>query len=470
MKTKILPNILRLFQTRNHRKKLCGERKEIIVNPFIQLRKTTPIFLVTLVCFSLSPTARATCREGCLTGDNTVLGDDALLRNTGGGNTATGFKALSSNTTGGANTATGWQALFNNTTSTYNTAVGYVALQNNTTGTQNTGVGVSALRHNIQGSFNTATGVNALYNNTTISGNSGTNNTANGVSALFNNTTGDNNIAIGNNALVNNTTASANTAIGVNALHDNRIGVDNVAIGNGALQMNNHFLGSSTAVGFGALFQATGNNNIALGSGAGNLITFGGGNIHIGNSGSANDEVTIRIGDLTQTRTFIAGISGVAVTGSQVVVNSSGQLGVTASSARFKETIKPMDKASEAIHALRPVTFRYKKELDPERIPQFGLVAEEVAKVNPDLVVRDENGEIYTVRYEAVNAMLLNELLKEHRKVQKQEATITQLKKDLQATAAHQQRQIESLTAGLQKVSAQIQLSKPAPQTVLNNR
>ena len=172
-------------------------------------------------------------------------------------------------------------------------------------------------------------------------------------------------------------------------------------------------------------------------------------------AGEANK---IRIGRQgTQNGTFIAGIFGVAVTGSQVVVNSNGKLGVAASSARFKEAIKPMDKASEAIFALKPVTFRYKKELDPDSIPQFGLVAEEVEKVNPDLVVRDAEGKVYTVRYEAVNAMLLNEFLKEHKTVQEQGATI-----------ARQQKQIEALTAGLQKVSAQLEASNSAPQVVNN--
>jgi hypothetical protein len=151
-----------------------------------------------------------------------------------------------------------------------------------------------------------------------------------------------------------------------------------------------------------------------------------------------------------------------------VVIDSAGQLGTMSSSRRFKKQIKPMDQTSEAILALKPVTFHYKS--DKTNRPEFGLVAEEVAKVNPDLVVRDAQGEIYSVRYEAVNAMLLNEFLKEHRKVEQQEATITQLKKDFQATVTHQQEQIEALTAGLQKVSAQVETSRPAPQTVLINR
>jgi hypothetical protein len=155
-----------------------------------------------------------------------------------------------------------------------------------------------------------------------------------------------------------------------------------------------------------------------------------------------------------------------------VIVGTTGQLGTVVSSARFKEAIKPMDKASEAILALKPVTFRYKKELDPDKIPQFGLIAEQVERVNPELVARDEEGKIMSVRYEAVNAMLLNEFLKEHQKVQGLEATIAQLKSRAgkqEVAGAQQQRQIEALTEGLQKVSAQLELSKPAPQTALNS-
>jgi predicted ribosome quality control (RQC) complex YloA/Tae2 family protein len=168
--------------------------------------------------------------------------------------------------------------------------------------------------------------------------------------------------------------------------------------------------------------------------------------------------------------TFIAGISGVAVTGSTVVVGPHGKLGVAASSARFKEAIKPMDKASETILALRPVTFRYKKEIDPDSTPQFGLVAEEVEKVNPALVNRDADGKVFTVRYDAVNAMLLNEFLKERGKVQKLEATVEKQQRDFQAIAAQQQKQIEALTTGLQKVSARLEASKPAQQVVNNDQ
>src|SRR5204863_2836755 len=208
----------------------------------------------------------------------------------------------------------------------------------------------------------------------------------------------------------------------------------------------------------------TGSSNIALGRSAGFNLSTGDNNIDIGNEGVAAEANTIRIGTQgTQTATFIAGVSGAGVMGVAVKVNAAGQLGTAPSSARFKENIKPMDKASEAIHALKPVTFRYKHEVDPEGIPQFGLVAEEVEKVNPDLVARDDQGEVYTVRYEAVNAMLLNEFLKEHRKVTQLETTVAQQQKKFESKIADQQKEIEALTTGLQKVSDQLELSKPAP-------
>jgi hypothetical protein len=255
--------------------------------------------------------------------------------------------------------------------------------------------------------------------------------------------------------------------MGFQALFGNTTGNQNAAVGEDALSGN-----------------TTGHDNIALGYGCGGNVTTGSNNIDIGNKGVAGDDSTIRIGT-SQSATFIAGISRAVATGAQVGVDSNGHLGVlTVSSARFKTEIKPMDKASEAILALKPVTFYYKKEIDPERTAQFGLVAEEVEKVNPNLVTRDAKGETYTVRYEAVNAMLLNEFLKEHRKVEKQEATIAQQRKDfeasitkLQATVAQQQKGMELLTATLkeqasevQKVSSQLELSQGSPQMVGNNQ
>ena len=194
---------------------------------------------------------------------------------------------------------------------------------------------------------------------------------------------------------------------------------------------------------------------------------------------SGNEANTIRIGKTgTQQRAFIAGISGKIVpNGVGVIINPGGQLGTIQSAARFKDDVKPMDKASEAILALKPVSFRYKEELDPDKIPQFGLIAEEVEKVDPDLVVRNEDGKVSSVRYEAVNAMLLNEFLKEHRTVQemksalaRKEAITTQQRKDFEATIAKQQKQIDVLTVGLQKISAELELRRSTPQTVLNDQ
>jgi hypothetical protein len=247
-------------------------------------------------------------------------------------------------------------------------------------------------------------------------------NTADGFQALLANTTGTQNTAVGESAFKSNTTANANTGVGFQVAFRNTTGGDNTAIGYHAL-LNN----------------STGSNNIALGANAGGNLTTGSNNIDIGSSGGGGESNTIRIGT-AQTRTFIKGVSGAAVTGTAVFVNAAGQLGVAPSSARFKDEIKPMDKASESILALKPVTFRYKKEIDPAGTPQVGLVAEEVEKVNPALVVRDKEGKPYSVRYDQVNAMLLNEFLKEHkafveeqRKVQKLEATIAEQRKDFEA-------------------------------------
>src|SRR5438105_11522243 len=305
------------------------------------------------------------------------------------------------------------------------------------------------------GFFNTATGFEALFSNTT-----GSANTATGLEALFSNTGGNNDTANGVNALFSNTIGSANTADGLDALFSNTSGSFNTADGHTALRQNTTGEGN-TANGFRALVRnTTGNGNIALGNNAGGNLTTGSNNIDIFDRGVAGEANTIRIGKQgTQRTTFIAGISGGTVTGTAVVVDSNGQLGVAPSSQRFKDAIQPMNKASEAILALKPVTFRYKHELDPKGIPQFGLVAEQVEKVNPDLVARDDEGKPYTVRYEAVNAMLLNEFLKEHCKVE-------QITKDFESKFAQQQEQ----AARIQKVSAQIEVTKPAPQVVNNNQ
>jgi uncharacterized coiled-coil protein SlyX len=409
-------------------------------------------FLIPLVlaCFALAPASRA------------FLPPPAPDGGYPNGNTAEGSGALFSLTSGSDNTANGFEALSHNTTGGNNTANGFAALSSNTTGGGNTATGLEALAHNTTASGNTATGLAALFNNTT-----GGDNTANGFGALNFNKTGINNTANGFEALFSNTTGSRNMADGDGALFANTTGGHNVAVGNATLFKNK-----------------VGNYNIDLGYSAGWNLTTGNNNIDIGNPGVASELNTIRIGSevasvvqdgstqAAHTATFIAGIHGVTVaSGLDVVVGSNGQLGTITSSARFKEAIKPMDKASEAILALQPVTFRYKHELDPDGVPQFGLVAEQVEKVNPDLVVRDADGKVNTVRYEAVNAMLLNEFLKERRKVEGQQATITRLESKLakqELTAAQQQKQIETLTATVQKVSDQIALSKPAPQLVAN--
>src|SRR6266496_896672 len=395
--------------------------------------------------------------------NNTATGFAVLLNNTTAfNNTGTGFQALENNMTGSSNTANGSNALFRNTAGSNNTASGVSALQENTTGSSNTGNGVDALFGNTMGSFNTADGFLALFANTT-----GNFNTANGAAALQNNTAGSSNTAAGTQALIKNTTGFHNTADGFQALFANTTGNHNTADGDIAL-LHNTTGNFNTAAGAHTLVNnTTGSFNIALGASAGGNLTIGNNNIDIGNRAVAGESATTRIGTAgVQTRTFITGVSGAAVAGSTVVVNANGQLGVAASSERFKDEIKPMNNASESILALQPVTFRYKKDIDPDRVPQFGVVAEEVAKVNPDLVARDPDGRVYTVRYDAVNAMLLNEFLREHRKVQEQDVTIALVRSTAAkqgAAIAQQQKQIEALTAGLQKVSAQIEASKPPP-------
>jgi len=380
---------------------------------------------LVLAAFALSSVAQAQLSpppDGGYAGDNTAEGADALFGlTTGTENTAVGFDALTSNTTGDSNTATGSIALGSNTTGVRNTANGYAALNSNTTGERNTATGRAALTFNTTGNNNTADGHDALFSNTTA-----IRNTATGSFALFSNTTGPDNTAVGYFALFFNTTGDSNTATGYDALLNN----------------------------------TTGAGNIALGNFAGSNLTTGNDNIDIGNQGVAGEANTIRIGTQgTQTATYIAGISGAGVTGVAVKVNAAGQLGVPPSSARFKQEIKPMDTASEAILRLKPVTFHYKKEIDSEGILQFGLVAEDVEKVDPALVVRDKEGKPYTVRYDAVNAMLLNEFLKEHGTVQAQQKEIEALRAELR-----EQRAL------IQSVNDKLELNRPAPRTVLNDQ
>jgi hypothetical protein len=375
------------------------------MNPLIQLKKAAPVFFVALVCFGFLPTMQAVSPtpDGGYPGGNTAEG---------------GSGALFSLTTGTNNTAVGSSALFSLTTGIQNTAVGAQALKNNTAN-DNTAEGFQALVNNTTGFGNAATGWRALFLNTT-----GFHNTADGFSALLRNTAGNHNTANGDEALGSNTTGNFNTTDGAHSLENNTTGSGNTALGFGA--------GDNVT---------TANNVICIGSGV----------------EGANVSNSCYIGSVFGQTSSV---------GTAVFINSSGKLGTITSSRRFKEEIKPMAQASEGLFALKPVIFRYKKEIEPQKIPQFGLVAEDVEAVNPDLVVRDTDGQAYTVRYEAVNAMLLNEFLKEHRTVGEQKATIAQLKQDF----AEQQRQIEALTAGLQKVSAQLEVSKPAPQMVLSNQ
>jgi Chaperone of endosialidase len=325
--------------------------------------------LLTLGCFALYPVAQAV--------------SPAPDGGYPGGNTAEGQNALLNLTTGGFNTAVGFLSLRSNTASAFNTAIGAGTLLANTAD-NNTAIGAGALLSNTTGFGSTANGAFALFNNTT-----GLANTASGVLALFNNSIGNNNTADGEAALENST------------------GDHNTAVGDSALR-------SLTA----------GSENTALGALAGINVTTADRVICIGNSG-ANVSSACFIGNIRDVQTQNADAI-------PVLVDSAGQLGTASSSRRFKNEIKPMNNASEAVLGLRPVTFHYKS--DTTDTPQFGLIAEEVAAVNPDLVVCDKDGEIYTVRYDAVNAMLLNEFLKEHkafveeqRKVQEQGATLTRL-------------------------------------------
>jgi hypothetical protein len=286
-----------------------------------------------------------------------------------------------------------------------NTTLGVGALQNNI-GVDNTATGNDALQSNTTGRQNTASGANALQSNTT-----GAYNTASGNDALGNNTTGNNNTANGTAALQSNTTGAYNTANGQAALQSNTTGADNMANGMGALFSN-----------------TTGSNNTAIGNSAGANLTTGSGNIDIGfgASGNAGETATIRIGGPSyQTRAFIVGIRGITTGNNNaipVVIDSNGQLGTVSSSRRFKEDIHDMDTASDGLLRLRPVTFRYQKPFaDGSKPIQYGLIAEEVSEVYPDLVARSADGQIETVKYQVLDSMLLNELQKEHLQVQEQE-------------------------------------------------
>jgi len=397
------------------------------MKPLIALKGATPLFSIALALlyFAILPQAQAV-----------IPPPDGGYP---GFNTAEGQKALFGLTTGVANTAVGWYSLFSNTDGSYNTGVGAGTLlfnvgdQTTGEGTQNTAIGTAALLSNTTGGYNTATGVGALLSNITGAGN-----TANGWGALYHNNgdppDGSANTAVGEGALFSNTAGDSNTAIGLNALVSNTTGAGNTAVGVRALDHN-----------------TSGSLNIALGVNAGHDVVTAQNAICIGLNVFGAD-----VGDSC----FIGNIFGeTSASGAAVYVNSNHRLGTLTSSCRFKDDIKPMERVSEALFALKPVTFHYKKEIDPAGVQQFGLVAEDVDKINPDLVVRDKEGKPYSVRYEQVNAMLLNEFLKEHHKVEKLEAALA-------AVTEH----LKEQDSKIQKVSVQVELSKPAAQTVNNQR
>jgi uncharacterized coiled-coil protein SlyX len=445
--------------------------------------KLLSLTILALVCIGASYPASAVQPppDGGYPNNNTAEGDGALANDAPGfDNTGIGFNALMSVVSpGGGNVGVGSHALSATTTGSANVAIGFQSLIANTTGGFNIALGVNAMVANITGSYNVAIGEEALQAHTA----------------------GGDNVAVGSGAMALGTSGSYNTAIGSTAMAFAN-GNDNIAVGDGALNAANG--DENIGIGQQACLNCAGDNNIAIGqfagqsvtSGASNVllgqnaglnITTGSNNIEIATAGTKKDSGVIRIGDAAaQKKTFIAGISGVTVSGAAVMVNSKGQLGIATSSARYKEAIKPMKEASEAILSLKPVTYRYKKELDPQRIPQFGLVAEEVAKVDPDLVLKDDQGHPYTVRHEAVNAMLLNEFLKEHKTVEKQSATIVKMESAaagqeekiarLQASLSEQQREIANLVttmkqqaAELRQVSEQVQ-AKPPPRQLVADR
>ena len=349
-----------------------------------------------------------------------------------GGNTAEGQSALLSLTTGGFNTAVGFFSLRGDAIGSFNTGVGAGALLANTMGEENTAIGLGALLSNTDGFQNTATGAFALFFNTGMG--TGIQNTADGDRALFSNTTGGGNTATGFQALGSNIDGNLNTAHGDRALFSNTHGTHNTALGFQA-----------------GLSQDTGSGNVYIGAGVGAVA-------------GENDH------------TYIRNINATSVSGGGadfVTVDlTTGLLGHLSSSQRYKEDIKPMDNASQALFALKPVTFRYKKEIDQSQSLDYGLIAEDVAQVDPNLAIRDGKGQIESVRYNAINAMLLNEFLKEHRKVQdqerriqQQEATIAQLETKVETLVAHAKEQ----DSKIQTVSDQVTMNKAAPQLTINN-
>jgi uncharacterized coiled-coil protein SlyX len=438
-----------------------------------------------LVCLSFTPIARAVNPppDGGYGNQNTAEGTDALFSlTTGVWNVAVGFQALHSDTTGTQNTATGYRALFLNTTGSKGTAYGSQALYNNNTGNNNVATGFNTLFSNTSGNNNTGNGFR------TLTFNNGDDNTATGFNGLYNNRTGVENTATGSQALFKNFDASDNTGTGFQALFNNTTSTFNVAVGDFALASFNGttaFDGANTALGSIALSAETsGEENTAVGRRALEFLTAGSENTAVG--WRAGDNVitasgVVCIGSFTtgadvSNTTYIRNINTTSVNGAGtdfVTVNlSTGLLGHVSSSRRYKENIKPMDNASEALYRLKPVSYRYKKEIDPTQSLEYGLVAEDVANVNPNLAIRNGKGQIESVRYTAVNAMMLNEFLKEHRTVEdlkstvaKQEAIIAQQQKGMEFLAAS----LKDQAAQIQKVSAQVEVNKPTPKVVLSN-
>ena len=406
------------------------------MNNMIQLRlrclKAVTAVGLAVTCVGLTPKLHAVipAPDGGYSGGNTAEGQTALLSlTTGGYNTAVGYLSLRSITSGSFNTAVGAGTLLVNTAAN-NTATGAGALLSNTLGQQNTANGTFALSSNTTGGSNTANGYNALSHNI-----NGGDNTAIGRDALVGNTAGLNNTAIGDEAVFSNTTGNANTAIGFEALSDNIAG------------------GGNTALGSLAGISITGTGNLCIGQGVS------------GEAGVDNRTYIRNVNTLTQN--FSAGVNDYVT-----VRLSDGRLGHTAvvSSERYKEDIKPLAAASRTLYALKPVSFRLKKEFDPTQALGFGLIAEEVEKVDPGLVYHNNKGLVESVRYEMVNAMLLNEFLKEHSKVEKLEATVAEQQKNFQSKLVEQEERIEALASGLHKVSAQTEMSRSAAQVVVTDQ
>jgi trimeric autotransporter adhesin len=413
--------------------------------------------VITLISLGLLPQLQAVspAPDGCYPGFTTAEGCNALHSlTTGAGNTGLGWDSLSSNTHGSYNTGVGAGTLILNNADS-NTAVGAAALLLNTTGTENTAVGTDALVHNDAAVDNTATGAFALFSH--VSGNG---NTADGWHALFSDATGQLNTAVGAAALATENSGfngSFNTAVGASALFFNT-GGDNTAVGAGALQ-NNTTGTENLALGVSALVSnQSGNRNIALGSFAGSGLTMGSDNIYIGyNLGASAGE---------SNACYIKSIFGqTAAGGSAVFVDANNKLGTVTSSKRFKEDIQQIGTASEALFALKPITFHYKKEIDPAGKSQFGLVAEDVEKVSPDLVVRDKEGKPYSVRYDQVNAILLNEFLKEHRAFIEEQHKVAQQQEEIDFLKA----ELKEQRSLIQKVCDRMEMNRSKPGIAAND-